>query len=113
MTEKPGTTGRPEEAAARFDELIHAPVRLSIVSLLAPARGVEFRFLRDQLELSDSVLSKHISALETAGYVSVRKENLGRGRRKTWVDLTEDGLVAFNGHVAALDEIVARARGRS
>ena len=95
----------------RFDELIHAPIRLSIVSLLAPAQAVEFRFLRERLELSDSVLSKHISALESAGYVSSRKENLGRGRRKTWIELTGAGLDAFNGHVAALDEIVARARG--
>lgn len=98
---------------ARFDELIHAPTRLSIVSMLAPSEGVEFRFLRDHLELSDSVLSKHISALESAGYVSVRKENLGKGRRRTWVDLTNDGLAAFDAHVAALDQIVARARDRA
>lgn len=96
--------------AARFDELIHAPVRLSVMSLLAPAEGVEFRFVRDELNLSDSVLSKHVRALESAGYLAVRKENLGRGRRRTWLDLTTAGLTAFHGHVAALDEIVSRAR---
>lgn len=94
----------------RFDELIHAPVRLSIVAMLAPAEGVEFRFIRDRLELSDSVLSKHLTALHAAGYVSIRKENLGRGWRRTWVDLTAQGLAAFRSHVAALDEIVAAAR---
>lgn len=90
----------------RFDELIHVPARLSIMALLAPAKGVDFRFLRDRLQLSDSALSKHISALRAAGYVSVRKENLGKGVRRTWLDLTGPGIVAFEGHVAALEEIL-------
>lgn len=94
----------------RFDELIHAPARLSIMALLAPAKGVEFRFVRDRLELSDSALSKHVSALQAAGYVSVRKERLGKGLRRTWLDLTKEGLTAFDGHVAALEEIVGQAR---
>jgi DNA-binding MarR family transcriptional regulator len=94
----------------QFDEIIHAPIRLSVVSMLAPAEGVEFRFLRDKLGVADSVLSKHVSTLESAGYVTVRKENLGRGRRRTWIGLTDTGLAAFRAHVAALDEIVAQAR---
>ncbi|GAB3978093.1 transcriptional regulator [Plantactinospora veratri] len=94
----------------RFDELIHAPARLSLVALLAPVDAAEFSYLREQLGLSDSALSKHISALGAAGYVTVHKENRGRGLRRTWVTLTDAGLTAFDGHVAALDEIVARAR---
>ncbi|MEE6259827.1 transcriptional regulator [Plantactinospora sonchi] len=94
----------------RFDELIHAPARLSLVALLAPADAVEFGYLRDQLGLSDSALSKHISALGAAGYVAVHKENRGRGVRRTWLALTDAGQTAFDGHVAALDRIVARAR---
>lgn len=97
-------------AGARFDELIHSPIRLSIVSILAPADGVEFRLIRDELGLSDSVLSKHVSALQAAGYVDVRKASMGRGMRRTWLDLTPTGLAAFDGHVAALQEIVDRAR---
>lgn len=95
---------------ARFDDLIHAPVRLSIMAMLVPAEGVEFRFIREQLELSDSVLSKHLTALQSAGYISIRKENIGHGWRRSWVDLTQRGLAAFRGHVAALDAIVAGAR---
>ncbi|MBE1490221.1 transcriptional regulator [Plantactinospora soyae] len=94
----------------RFDELIHAPTRLSLVALLAPADAVEFGYLREQLGLSDSALSKQISALGAAGYVNVHKENRGRGIRRTWVVLTDAGLTAFDGHVAALNQIVARAR---
>ena len=94
-----------------FDDLIHVPARLSIVSLLAPTDGVEFGYLREQLGISDSALSKHISALAAAGYVTVHKENRGGGIRRTWVNLTDTGLAAFDGHVAALHEILARARG--
>jgi hypothetical protein len=33
---------------ARFDELIHAPTRLSIVALLAATDWAEFRYVRDE-----------------------------------------------------------------
>ena len=62
----------------RFDELIHAPTRLSIVALLAAADWADFTFVRDSLSLSDSALSKQISILEQAGYVTVRKTGAGR-----------------------------------
>jgi DNA-binding transcriptional ArsR family regulator len=42
----------------RFDELIHAPTRLSIVSLLAATEWADFKFIRDSIGLSDSALSK-------------------------------------------------------
>jgi len=41
-------------AEPRFDELIHAPTRLSIVALLATADWADFTFIRDTLGLSDS-----------------------------------------------------------
>ncbi|GIG87383.1 winged helix-turn-helix domain-containing protein [Plantactinospora endophytica] len=110
MTPREPSPDRGPRSEPRFDELIHAPARLSLVALLAPADAVEFSYLREQLGLSDSALSKQIGALVAAGYVAVHKENRGRGIRRTWVSLTDAGLAAFDGHVAALDQIVARAR---
>jgi DNA-binding MarR family transcriptional regulator len=92
-----------------FDEFLHVPARLSIVALLAPADWVEFAFLRDALETSDSALSKHLSALANAGYVAVRKENED-GVRRTRVHLTSEGRQAFRQHAAALERLVAAAR---
>jgi DNA-binding transcriptional ArsR family regulator len=92
----------------RFDELIHAPTRLQIVSLLAGTRWAEFRFVRDRLALSDSNLSKHMSTLEQAGYVEVAKDFVGK-RARTRLSLTRKGRTAFEGHVAALHEILAGA----
>ncbi|GLY07748.1 MULTISPECIES: transcriptional regulator [Actinoplanes] len=93
---------------ARFDELIHAPTRLSLVSLLAATEWADFKFLRDSLGLSDSALSKQLTTLEDAGYLEIRKSFVGK-RPRTSAQLTPAGQQAFAGHVAALQEIVARA----
>lgn len=94
--------------AARFDELIHPSTRLSLVALLAATDWADFAFLRDQLELSDSALSKQLSTLEEAGYVRIDRPVRDR-RRRVRARLTETGAAAFHGHVAALREIVQTA----
>ena len=91
-----------------FDEFLHVPARLSILALLAPADWVEFGFLRDTIATSDSALSKQVSALANAGYVSVRKSR-EMGTRRTYVQLTTHGRRAFQRHAAALSRIVAAA----
>jgi len=92
----------------RFDELIHPGTRLSIVGLLAAADWVEFALLRDKLGMSDSALSKQLSTLEAAGYLAVERR-VSDGRRRVRVRLTPTGRGAFQGHVAALRQIVAAA----
>ena len=89
----------------RFDDLIHPGTRLSIVALLASADWAEFAFLRDQLGLSDSALSKQLSTLEEAGYVAIERP-LSDRRRRVRACLTPAGRNAFEGHVAALRAIV-------
>jgi len=88
-----------------FDELIHAPTRLPIVAILAAAEYAEFRYLRDELRLSDSALSKQLTTLEHRGYVDITKGQVGR-RPRTVVRLNRKGRDAFARHVAALREIV-------
>lgn len=94
--------------SARFDELIHAPTRLAIVSLLAAVEAADFRFIREQAEMSDSALSKQLTILEEAGYVEVHKGFVGK-RPRTSVSLTRRGRAAFAAHVEALREIVERS----
>ena len=93
---------------ARFDELIHQRARLSIMSLLAAADWAEFSFIRDVLELSDSALSKHLSALEEAGYVVIERVVSDR-RRRVRVRLAAAGRRAFEDHIVAVREILAGA----
>lgn len=93
---------------ARFDELIHAPTRLTIISLLAAVEWADFKFIRDEAGLSDSALSKQLAILEEAGYVEIRKAFVGK-RPRTSARLSKAGRAAFELHVAALQEIVARS----
>ena len=65
----------------RFDELIHPATRLSIMSLLAAADWADFAFVRDQVGLSDSALSKQLATLEEAGYVAIERPLSERRRR--------------------------------
>ena len=93
---------------AAFDELIHAPLRLQICAMLSPVRWLAFSDIRDSLEISDSVLSKHLSALAGAGYVEVSRVRAdSRSRRQ--VTLTKPGRTALRGHLAALQAIAAAA----
>ena len=92
----------------RFDELIHPSTRLSIVALLAAADWIDFAFARERLGMSDSALSKQFATLEEAGYISIERP-LANRRRRVRVRLTDTGRRAFDGHVAALREIVATA----
>jgi DNA-binding transcriptional ArsR family regulator len=87
-------------AEPRFDELIHPSTRLSIVALLAAADWAEFAFVRQQLELSDSALSKQLSTLEEVGYVDIERPVRDR-RRRVRARLTSAARAALDGHVAA------------
>ena len=57
-------------------------------------------------EMSLPAVTKHLKVLEQAGYLSVSKP-LGQGRVRTWVKLTASGRRAFDGHVAALRQLLA------
>lgn len=95
---------KPVHARHRLDEVIHAPIRFSIVATLSSVDQAEFSAVRDAVEVSDSVLSKQVSTLESAGYVKVRKGYVGK-RPRTWLSLTSTGRAALALHLAALREI--------
>ena len=94
---------------AQLDAVIHAPARLQIAGVLAAVSEAEFAVVRDAVGVSDSVLSKHLSALAEAGYVKLRKAALG-GRQRTWLSLTAAGKRAFATHVKALEVLAATAQ---
>jgi len=90
----------------RLDPLLSKPKKLAAVGILANAREVEFAFIRDQLNLSDSDLSKQMSALVAAGYATVKKVGAG-GDRKTWYMATKEGAAALQSHVSALNSLIS------
>jgi len=76
------------------------------MALLAAADRAEFSFVRDHVEVSDSVLSKQMTALQEAGYVKVHKGYF-QNRPRTWLSLTRQGRQTFARHLAALREIAS------
>lgn len=89
-----------------LDPVIHAPKRLAAMAVLHAAPSVSFTFLKDQLGVSDSDLSKQMATLERAGYVAVAKSGRGRGATTTY-QITRVGRAAYAKHRAALAALLA------
>src|SRR3954471_9787720 len=87
-----------------LDDLLTHAIRFSIVAALAGVQHAEFAVVRDSVEISDAMLSKQVALLEKAGYVHVEKGRVGR-RPRTWLSLTDEGIAAYEKHVAALRAI--------
>ncbi len=90
---------------AALDPLVHAPVRLAIVSALVPVDEIEFTALRDQVGTSDGNLATHVGKLEKAGYVAVTKRFRGK-KPVTSYRLTERGRAAFDAYLEALARLL-------
>jgi DNA-binding MarR family transcriptional regulator len=90
----------------RLSETLHQPVRFSMVAALAAADQLDFKDLRDAVQVTDSALSKQISTLEAAGFVRVSKGFVGK-RPRTSLKLTPEGRSAWSEHLAVLREIAA------
>jgi len=93
-----------------LDPVIHAPKRLAAMSVLANGERADFGFLRDHVGISDSDLSRQMTALEHAGYIKVSKTGRGRGGA-TWYRITPAGRQAYRRHIAALNAIVGGVTG--
>jgi len=93
-------------ALAGLDPTLTAPKRLAAMALLTRSSAADFPVLRDHLGVTESDLSKQMSALVAAGYVSVRKSGHGRGSVTTYRS-TRDGRKAYERHRAALEAILA------
>lgn len=92
-----------------FDAVLHPPARLQIAAVLAQTREAEFTLLKKITGTSDSVMSKHLSAMADAGYVTLRKA-AADGRQRTWAKLSSSGRAAFRRHVRALEVLAGAAR---
>lgn len=92
--------------SAVLDPVIHAPNRLQICCMLAAVDTIDFATVREALDVSESVLSKHVKTLEEAGYVKVRKA-ASDGRQRTWLALSGPGRKALKEHLTALKAMMA------
>lgn len=80
-----------------LDRVIHEPARLLIVTILSTVESADFLFLQREAGLTRGNLSAHLSKLEDAGYVEIKKTFKGK-LPLTVCKLTKSGARAFNGY---------------
>lgn len=85
-----------------LDPVIHSQVRLAVMSILISVKQADFNFLKKATETTDGNLSTHLSKLEEAGYISVKKTFRGK-KPLTTCSLTEKGRIAFARYLKALE----------
>lgn len=102
----------PFEELAELDRRVHEPARLAILTALAACKSADFLFLQRLTGLSGGNLSSHLSRLEGAGLVDIRKRFVGR-KPNTQVQITAKGRLALDGHWRQLEDLRQRARGWS
>ena len=90
--------------ALDLDRVVHEPARMVILSVLAAAEEVEFTFLQAVTGLTKGNLSRHISRLEEAGYVEIRKYHKGK-IPATAYRMTPAGRAAFTTYWERLKEV--------
>ncbi len=90
---------------SNIDRIIHEPARLMILAHLYVVERADFLFLTRQTGLTAGNLSSHLSKLETAGYVSIKKEFIGR-KPHTILSLTNNGRDAFDAYRQKLEQIL-------
>ena len=97
-----------EVTVAKFDNIIHQPIRLQIMSSLIAldtAEEVEFTYLRKILNVTDGNLGAHLTKLENTGYIKIKKTFVAR-KPRTFINATDKGRDAFDGHTSALRQII-------
>ena len=90
---------------AEIDRVIHEPARLLLVATLSVVESTDFLFLMNQTKLTRGNLSSHLSKLEAAGYVEIKKEFVEKIPR-TLLSLTEEGRNAFLGYRQKMQQVL-------
>jgi DNA-binding transcriptional ArsR family regulator len=93
------------EQILNLDPLIHAPIRLAILSILITAENANFTFLKEAIGTTDGNLSTHLTKLEESDYITIKKMFKGK-KPQTLCAITDKGKDAFQSYLAQLEQIV-------
>ena len=84
-----------------LDPILHAQLRLAVVSLLISVKEAEFTFIKEKTNSTAGNLSVQINKLKEAGYIDVIKQ-FNNNYPQTICKITPKGLEAFEAYVKAL-----------
>ncbi len=94
-----------EHMSTRLDRVLTQKARLGIMSILMVLEETDFNTLKDKLNLTDGNLSTHLSLLEKAKYVRLRKLFV-RKKPRTLCQVTDLGRRAFRKYMDTLEKII-------
>ena len=90
---------------SEIDRVIHEPARLLILAYLSVVESADFLFLMNQTALTRGNLSSHLSKLEAAGYIEIKKEFVDKIPR-TLLRLTDKGKEAFQVYQSNMKQVL-------
>lgn len=88
-----------------LDPLLHAQLRLSVISLLVGLKEAEFNYIREKTGATAGNLSVQLSKLSEAGYLEITK-SFRDNYPLTTVKITKKGLLAFETYVERLQSYI-------
>lgn len=91
-----------------LNPLLHAQLRLSVISLLLTVTEADFVWLKEKTGATAGNLSVQIEKLAEAEYISVRKDIIGKKPRTTCT-LTDKGRQALKEYIETLREYLGNA----
>lgn len=77
------------------------------MSMLMVNDAVDFKTIKETLDVSDGNLASHLSALEKKDYITVRKQFIGR-KPNTSYAVSPNGKAAFQKHLKALEHLIGK-----
>ncbi len=80
-------------------------VRLGIMSILMVNDWVDYKTLKEQLNLTDGNLASHINGLEKLEFIIINKGFIGKKTNTTY-QVTELGKLKFKEHISALEKLI-------
>jgi DNA-binding MarR family transcriptional regulator len=89
----------------KLNKIFDHRIRLGIMSALLVNDGVNFKFLKELLDVTDGNLASHMKPLEENKYVKVEKGFIGRKTNTTY-KVTRAGEKAFKEHLKALEAMI-------
>lgn len=109
---RPAEDDSAELPLVELDDLLQHRARIAAAVLLARHDRLSFSRLKGLLDETDGNLGAQLRKLEDAGYVKALKEFQDR-RPVTWYELTKKGKRALTQHLANLERLIQRARGKT
>ena len=88
---------------SEVDRIVHEPARLMILMVLYTVDFADFTFLLNATELTDGNLSSHLSKLESAGYIEIKKGYKGK-KPHTRLRLTMEGKQAVKDYRSVMQQ---------